>query len=108
MVLQFIEDEKAKDIKEMLKNGGYFIFASHNPLHLEARGFKDTFTLSGTDTTVPLYLRGAEDYDAILLPLGFKRVLETYSAENPEFLKKYNIKRTSSHPKYMILGYKLN
>ena len=56
---------------------------------------------------MPLYLRGVKDYDDILLPLGFKRVLETYPAESPEFLEKHNIKRTSPHPKYMVLGYKL-
>jgi len=107
MVLQFIEDQRIKDIAEALKANGYFIFVSHNPLHLEARGFKDTFKLSGTNTTVPLYIRLVEDYDAIFIPLGFKRVLETYIAESQEFLKKYNIERTSAHPKYMILAYTL-
>lgn len=107
MVLQFIEDQKIKDIAEAVKTNGYLIFASHNPLHLKARGLNDAFMLSGTNTTVPLYIRSAEDYDAILLPLGFKRVLKTYPVESEEFLKKHNIKRISSHPKYMVLAYKL-
>lgn len=107
MVLQFIEDQKIKDFAEILNNNGYLIIVNHNPLHLEDRGFKDTFTLGHTDTTVPLYPRTTENYDAIFTPLGFKRVLETFATESPEFLNKYNIIRNSPHPKYMILAYQL-
>lgn len=107
MVLQFIEDQKIKELAEVLKANGYFILVNHNPPHLEARGFTDTFTLGHTDTTVPLYQRSAEEYDAILKPLGFKRVFETCATESEEFLKKYNIVRTTPHPKYMILAYAL-
>ncbi len=108
MVLQFIEDEKIKDIVEAVKQNGYIIFVSHNPLQLKDRGIKDTFTPGGTNTTIPLYQRSAEDYDKIFLPLGFKRVSEALTAESQEFLEKYNIKRTSPHPKYMTLAYQLS
>ena len=107
MCLQFIEGQKLKDLAEALPEGGYFIFANHNPEHLTARGFTDTFTLSGTKTTVPIYKRTAEDYDNLFKGLGFNRLLETYPTESLEFLKKYNIERTSSLPKYMVLAYQL-
>lgn len=108
MVLQFITDNNIKDIVEAVKLNGYFIFVIHNPPHLKDRGFKDTFTFSDTNITIPLYQRSIESYDAILLPLGFKRIFQTYTTESQEFLKKYNINRTSLHPKYIILAYKLS
>ncbi len=108
MVLQFIEDQKIQELGRALKKGGYCILVNHNPLHLKARGFTDTFTLGGTDTTIPLYQRSAEDYDALLAPLGFKRIFETYATESPEFLKKYNLVRPSDDPKYLVLAYTLN
>ena len=106
MVLQFIENDKIADLAQAVGNKGHFVFVNHNPKHLEARGTGDTFTLSGTETTVPIYKRTPEDYDAIFLKLGFSRTLEQYVSESKEFLAKYKIERKTEHPKYMILGYK--
>ena len=108
MVLQFLENKEVIKMAESLNKNGHLIFANHNPEHLAARGNSDSFTLSKTHLTVPLYIRSTKEFDSLFEPLGLKRAFEVYESESPEFLKKYKIVRKTNLPKYMILGYKRN
>lgn len=105
MVLQFIEESLLKPLFESVQNGGHIIFVNHNPNRLQEQGISDTLCLVDQDIPMPIYPRSAYDYDQVLLKLGFKKTLEQLVEHSEDFIKKYKIKRTTKHPKYMILGY---
>jgi 2-polyprenyl-3-methyl-5-hydroxy-6-metoxy-1,4-benzoquinol methylase len=107
MVLQFIDDIKsaAQDLSGSLADGGHLLFTNHNPAHLDSRGVKGEFFAGGSKKSVPIYKRSAQDYDNILLPLGFKKTMETYIKQSEEFIKKYNAPYSNTVPKYLIQAY---
>ena len=105
MVLQFTKKENLANLVSSLKLNGYLIFANHNPKGLKARGVKDTFTLSDTNVSLPIYPRDIKTYDALLGKLGLKRVLKKYPSASKKFLQKHHITRPTDIPKYTLLAY---
>jgi 2-polyprenyl-3-methyl-5-hydroxy-6-metoxy-1,4-benzoquinol methylase len=103
-----------------LEPGGVFVFATHNPEYVyesaksenspytdfDAEQHSTQGTLSFGDTKVPLFIRDAKQYKAMLEPLGFVPLLEEYPPFTPQFLTKYPTEGPTDYSEYLILGFR--
>ena len=121
MVFQFIEniEESLKILTQKLKKNGLLAFAVHSPeyvtnclkYHIRFDDFdSDENPTKGVikinnEESIPIYIRKAEEYNRILLSLGFKNIMEQYPPFTKEFLQKYPKKGPTDKPEFMILSY---
>lgn len=120
MVFQFLDpvERTFQNLIQILKPRGLLIFAVFNPvfvtasLKIKSQLFSH-FSLveesaqgimhSG-ERAIPVYIRTAREYDAILQSLGMTKVYESYPPFTEEFLATYGAD-TSDVPKFLIVGY---
>jgi trans-aconitate methyltransferase len=106
MVLQFVEDVRSvfATLTNSLSNDGVIVFAVHNPAYVERsieKGRKPPYELTEhgrrttlrlrADAPVPLYVRTAEEYDALLTECGFSRVLHSEPPFTQEFIDRFGV-----------------
>ena len=122
MTFQFIENiEKTFiDIVNVLDVEGIFVFAVHNPAHvaecLHANvPFYNNFDsieeprkgfMEWDGNSIPLYLRTAEEYNAMINKMGLEPLFTSYPPYTKEFLAKYSIDGPTKESEFLILGYK--
>jgi hypothetical protein len=80
---------------------GHLIFAVHNPAFYSG----ETLRFSN-GVTVPIFIRGAEEYHAIARQAGFEPLLEEYPPFTEEFIARYPTYADRLDPEYLILGYR--
>lgn len=121
MVFQFIENikEKLKELVGRLKPGGLFVFAIFNPKFvtscLESKVIFSNFdsveapklgTMNfGEGVSVPVYVREAQEYDAMLSELGMRKVMEANPPFTEEYLRRYPFSIPANEPEFLILAY---
>ncbi len=122
MVFQFIEpiEDTLQKITQVLESQGLLVFAVFNPawvsLCLKASTLFYQFDSVeaptrgiirfGEHTEIPTFVRTAADYDALLTPLGYQKILEEYPPFTKKFLAKYPTDTPTSVSEYLILGYR--
>ncbi len=122
MVFQFIKniEQVFKNLVHILKPGGLFIFAVHNPATVKAsiqRGGVHFTDFESTaephrglihikTATIPIYIRASSEYDQIMQPLGMTKISEEYPVFTEEFLSKYGTELPHDIPEYLILAYR--
>lgn len=72
----------------------------HDPKHPE-QGFMDF----GEHGSAPVFLRTANEYDAVMSDMGFSRKMECMPPFTDEFLQKYMRPGPVNIPEFLILGY---
>ena len=123
MVFQFIADieRTLANLLPVLKPGGLLIFAVHNPDMVTAALKKEKLLFSDFESSehpahglihlggisIPIFIRTAKEYDALLYQLGMTKVLESYPPFTKEFLAQYT-PDVPDVPEYLILGYRKN
>ncbi len=120
MTFEFISniEQVLPTLVSSLTKNGLFVFATHNPEYvLESAksigspysGFKagqHSGTLNFGSVAVPMTIRSAEQYRAILKPLGFEPLLEAYPPFTPQFLATYPIEGPVNYSEYLIMGFR--
>jgi SAM-dependent methyltransferase len=103
MALQFVADIEPllADFAVALDMDGHLIFAVHNPAFYSG----ETLRFSN-GVTVPIFIRGAEEYHAIARQAGFEPLLEEYPPFTEEFIARYPTYADRLDPEYLILGYR--
>lgn len=103
MTLQFIEDveETIADFANSLIKDGYLIFAVHNPNFI-----KGDILRFNDGLEVPIYIRTAEEYNAMAVKYKLQPLLEEYPSFTEEFIEKYPDYKDTKVAEYLILGFK--
>jgi len=103
MALQFVADiaPLLADFAAAVEPGGHLIFAVHNPAYFSG----DTLHFSN-GVTVPIFIRSAQEYNAIATRAGFAPLLEEYPPFTEEFIARYPTYAGQAAPEYLILGYR--
>ncbi len=123
MVFEFIAniEEAMVELAASLKPGGLLVFATHNPeFVVDSLKSPDTWYVDVDSPThptrgnfllgevkVPMFLRPAEQYRAMMESLDCEQVYEEYPPFTREFLHKYPLEGASGqYSEYLILGFK--
>ncbi len=122
MVFQFIPniDEVLKNLTDILKPGGLFIFAVHNPetvqvslqrgkamfSHFEAIENVQRGLLHLGGNPISIFIRAASEYERIMSLFGIQKISEDYPRFTQKFISKYGTDLPEDVPEYMILGFK--
>jgi SAM-dependent methyltransferase len=103
MALQFVADiaPLLAAFAAALAAGGHLIFAVHNPAYHSG----ETLRFSN-GVAVPIFIRSAEEYNAIAARAGFAPLLEEYPPFTEEFIARYPTYAGRIAPEYLILGYR--
>ncbi len=103
MALQFVRDIEGlfADFAAALDTHGHLIFAVHNPAYHSG----ETLRFSN-GVAVPIFIRSAEEYNAIATRAGFAPLLEEYPPFTAEFVALYPTYAGRPAPEYLILGYR--
>lgn len=103
MALQFVADIEPllADFAAALDTDGHLIFAVHNPAYFSG----ETLRFSN-GVAVPIYIRSAEEYNAVATRAGFAPLLEEYPPFTDEFIARYPTYAGRPAPEYLILGYR--
>ncbi len=122
MTLDFIEDVAGAllALSRRLMTGGVMAIAVHNPRYVRnwiatghtyvgfdaasepKRGFLDF----GSGQTVAMYLRSANEYNALTKANGMEQVLQVAPPFTDEFLRLYPQDGPTNDSEYLILGYR--
>ena len=102
MVFQFIDDisRTFKNLVDILKPGGLFIFAVHNPTrvttllknhsplfsHFQSTEHSNQGIIHLGKTSVPIYIRTPTEYDKIIGNLGLSKICEEYPPFTDDFM----------------------
>jgi SAM-dependent methyltransferase len=102
MALQFVRDIEGlfADFADALGERGHLIFAVHNPAFFSG----ETLRFSN-GVAVPIFIRSAEEYNAIATRAGFVPLLEEYPPFTEDFIARYPTYAGRPAPEYLILGY---
>lgn len=121
MTLQFIKDiEKTiSAFSQSILTNGLLIFAVHNPDFVKEGIKNDEYekfdskinpkqiTLQfENDVKIPIYIRTAEEYNALAKKYQLKPLLEDYPSFTQNFIEKYPEHAGYTNSEYLILGYK--
>lgn len=121
MTLQFVLDirDTFRYLAKGIKPGGYLVFAVHNPefvsdwakigyryTEFESVEHPTNGSLSFGNTSIPIYIRSASEYNKLAIDDGLNSVLEEYPPFNHQFLSRYHVDGPTGHSEFLILGYK--
>jgi SAM-dependent methyltransferase len=103
MALQFVADIEPllAGFAAVLETDGHLIFAVHNPAYHSG----ETLHFSN-GVAVPIFIRSAEEYNAIAARAGFVPLLEEYPPFTEAFIARYPTYAGRPAPEYLILGYR--
>jgi SAM-dependent methyltransferase len=103
MALQFVAEIEPllAAFAAALDTGGHLIFAVHNPAYFSG----ETLRFSN-GVAVPIFIRSAQEYNAVATRAGFAPLLEEYPPFTEDFVARYPTYAGRPAPEYLILGYR--
>ena len=121
MVFQFINNIESciAHLFDALKPEGVIAFAVFNPEYVAPnhgdtklfRGFQSPdnptigYMVPIENTRIPVFIRTEEEYDAIFIRRGFRRLYSDKPPFTPEFLNKYPSSMDTKKPEYLVIAY---